>query len=224
MRVEHIGRATLYCGDCLDILPDVPEFGHVIVDPPYMLKCSSDKSCKLNPWADLLNGAVFIAQWMRLCMDKMPKPGAMWSFCNWRSVPAFMRAGYMTGQTMESLLVWDKKHMRLGSQLRPRYELVGFYPVNGYQVVDRAATDIHAVPWPSTTPHDHPAEKPEALLDWLVHLSGTEGSICDPFMGSGTTGVAALRAGRDFIGIEMDERWFDVACRRLEKIEQRLTI
>lgn len=84
MRVERIGKATLYCGDCLDILPEVPAFGHVVTDPPYMLKSSSDHKSKLNPWNDLCNGAVFVSQWLKLCADRMENGGALWSFCNWR--------------------------------------------------------------------------------------------------------------------------------------------
>ena len=216
MRVERIGGATLYCGDCLDILPEVPEFGHVITAPPYMLRCSGDRGSKLNPWADLCNGAVFISRWMELCIKKMKTAGALWSFLNWRSVPAFMKAGCMTGSTMESLLVWDKLWISTGPHLRPRYELVGFFPVHGYRIADRNAPDIRAEKWSAIKPHGHPAEKPEALTSWLMSLSGKNESVCDPFMGSGTTGAAALKAGRRFIGIEQDEYWFDVACRRLE--------
>lgn len=93
MRVERIGKATLYCGDCLDILPEVPAFGHVVTDPPYMLKSSSDHKSKLNPWNDLCNGAVFVSQWLKLCADRMENGGALWSFCNWRGLPAFMKGG-----------------------------------------------------------------------------------------------------------------------------------
>lgn len=216
MRVEKIGSATLYCGDCLDILPDVADFDFVITDPPYMLNCKSSVHGKLNPWADLCNGAIFISQWLSLCLEKIQGPGAIWSFLNWRSVPAFMRAGYMTGVSIESLLVWDKEWISTGRQLRPRYEMVALYPVGGYQIANRNASDIHVEKWSAVKPHGHPAEKPEALISWLLSLSGNNENVCDPFMGSGTTGVAAVKAGREFVGIEMDEHWYDIACRRIE--------
>ena len=64
----------------------------------------------------------------------------------------------------------------------------------------------------------HPTGKPVDLMDWLVRTYTSEGQIVlDPFMGSGTTGVAALKAKRRFIGVEKDVRWFDVACRRMEE-------
>lgn len=222
MRIERIGDATLYCGDCLEVLPEVSDFGHVITDPPYMLRCSSDSRGKLNPWADLCNGSAFITQWMGLCTEKMKNSGALWSFLNWRSIPAFMRAGFDIGYPMESLLVWDKMWPGPGTQLRPRYELVALYPVHGYRIADRSAPDIRAEKWSAIKPHGHPAEKPEKLTDWLVSLSRINEGICDPFMGSGTTGVSALKAGRKFIGVEMDEKWFDAACRRIEKTVREL--
>jgi site-specific DNA-methyltransferase (adenine-specific) len=67
-------------------------------------------------------------------------------------------------------------------------------------------------------PNGHPAEKPIALMDFLVEHAGGE-VVMDVFMGSGTTGVAAIGAGRSFIGCEMDPRWFDIACRRIEQAQ-----
>ena len=62
----------------------------------------------------------------------------------------------------------------------------------------------------------HPTQKPIALMEWCLGFVKEAGVICDPFMGSGTTGVACHRAGRAFIGIERDEAYFDVACKRIE--------
>jgi DNA modification methylase len=63
----------------------------------------------------------------------------------------------------------------------------------------------------------HPTQKPVALLRWCIeHLPVGCETILDPFMGSGTTGVAAVKLGRRFIGVEIDERYFDIACRRIE--------
>ena len=177
MRVERIGKATLYCGDCLDILPEVPAFGHVVTDPPYMLKSSSDHKSKLNPWNDLCNGAVFVSQWLKLCADRMENGGALWSFCNWRGLPAFMKGGYMAGLDLKSLLVWDKGYPGPGHYLRSRYELIAFYAVGGYRIADRNAPDIRVEKWPAIKPHGHPAEKPEKLVDWLLTLSGADESV-----------------------------------------------
>lgn len=66
---------------------------------------------------------------------------------------------------------------------------------------------------------DHPCPKPERLMDWLVAGSKAE-HILDPFMGSGTTGIACIKAGKRFIGIEQDQKYFDIACKRIERAYQ----
>lgn len=77
-------------------------------------------------------------------------------------------------------------------------------------------TDVWNFSAPSSN-HGHPTEKPVPLMAYIVRLSVREQGLClDPFMGSGTTGVAALQLGRKFIGIEKDERYFDIACKRIE--------
>lgn len=219
MRTEKIGNATLYCGDYLEVLPEIGVVGCVVTDPPYMLNCSSDHSGKLNPWADLCNGSVFISTWVRLVLAKIKDPAAIWIFSNWRGLPAFQKAGFDCGVPLESLLVWDKQWIGPGMRgLRPGYELVGFYPANGFCIQDRGVPDIWIEKWSAFKPHGHPAEKPERLISRLLEISvPVMGSVLDPFMGSGTTGVAAIQHDMPFIGIEIDEKWFDIACRRIEK-------
>lgn len=100
--------------------------------------------------------------------------------------------------------------------LRPRYEMIGFFPVRGYRIHARDVSDIWPEKWSAQKPHGHPAEKPAKLIERILTVSCAE-TVLDPFMGSGTTGVAALRQGRKFVGIEMNEHWYNVACERLQK-------
>ena len=67
----------------------------------------------------------------------------------------------------------------------------------------------------------HPSQKPLGLMLWTLNLIADAQTILDPFMGSGTTGVAAVQMGRDFIGIEREERYFDIACRRIEQAQRQ---
>jgi len=68
---------------------------------------------------------------------------------------------------------------------------------------------------------EHPTQKPVALMKWCIELLGKHHTILDPFMGSGTTGVAAVQMGRKFIGIERDAGYFDIACRRIEQAQRQ---
>jgi len=76
---------------------------------------------------------------------------------------------------------------------------------------------------PSTAgPKEHPTQKPEPLMRWCINrLPEDTQTILDPFMGSGTTGVAAVQMGRDFIGIEREPKYFDVACKRIEEAQRQ---
>jgi hypothetical protein len=114
-------------------------------------------------------------------------------------------------------MVWDKKWIGPGGNrgLRPSYELVALFAAPEFSVKDRGIADVQPFPVGSFKATGHPAEKPIALMDFLIKHAG-DGLIADPFMGSGTTGVAAGRARHSFIGIEQDEKWFDIACRRIE--------
>lgn len=226
-RVEKIGAATLYLGDCLEILPTLGKVDAVVTDPPYGINTKSDGNGKLSPWADLCNAAFWYADWFRTCRALLEAPhgtgsGALWTFLNWRSLVTFQKAAMDIGWPIESLLVWDKCWIGPGGPrgLRPSYELVALFCAGDFAISDRGLPDIQRFPMASHKPNGHPAEKPEAALDWLVKHSG--GSLTlDPFMGSGTTGVACAKLGRRFIGIEIEPRYFDIACRRIEEAQRQ---
>lgn len=217
MTNRKIGDAILYNGDCLDILPEIKNWSAIIADPPYTLSLANDCAKKVNPWANLINSAVFIRSWLSLATASLEKSSCAWIFHNWQSHPAYQKAGFDLGCPMKSLLVWNKGNLGPGMiGLRPSYELVGFFPINGYKIKKRNVRDVWEIDWPTYRPHGHSAEKPLALMERLIEISTEAGDVVlDPFMGCGTVGVAALKLGRKYIGIELDPRWYDVACERI---------
>jgi site-specific DNA-methyltransferase (adenine-specific) len=223
MRIEKIGNATLYLGDCLEILPTLPKVDAVITDPPYGINTKSDGSGKLSPWGDLVNSAHWYAAWMGAARARLqPTRGVMWTCLNWRSIVTFQKAACDIAWPIESLMVWDKCWIGPGGTrgLRPSYELVALFAHGDFGIKDRGLPDVQRFPVGSYKATGHPAEKPQALKDFLVKHSG-DGTVLDPFMGSGTTGVAAVQAGREFIGIEMDPVWFESACRRIDEAQKQ---
>jgi len=229
MRIETIGNATLYLGDCLEILPTLGKVDAVITDPPYGINTKSDGMGKLSPWGDLINSALWYVAWQRECKRLIEGPlkdgsGCMWSFMNWRSLVTFQKAAMDQGWSIESLLVWDKQWIGPGGTtgLRPSYELVALYAVGGFSIQDRGLPDIQRWKWSSIKPNGHPAEKPIEGMEWLIkHSTAPGGIVLDPFMGSGTCGAAAQGMERGFIGIEQDANWFDIACRRIDDAQRQ---
>lgn len=214
-----IGDAQLYLGDCLEILPHLPRVDACITDPPYGINTKSDGRGKLSPWGDLCNSAYWYSAWFEACRARLERHGCMWTCLNWRSLVTFQKASCDISWPIESLMVWDKQWIGPGGQkgLRPSYELVALFANPDFAIKDRGLPDVQAFPVGSFKATGHPAEKPIALMDFLVKHS--PGTVLDCFMGSGTTGVAAVKAGRRFIGIEQDTVWFDAACRRIEQAQ-----
>lgn len=226
MRVETVGNATLYLADCLEAIATLPVLSvrAAITDPPYGVNTKSDGTGKLNPWADLCNSAFWYAEWFRRVRSRLTLDGCMWSCLNWRSLVTFQKAACDIGWPIESLLVWDKKWIGPGGSvgLRPSYELVALFANEDFSIADRGLPDVQAFKWSSLKPNGHPAEKPVDLKRFLIENSTKPGeTVLDPFMGSGTTGEAAMLSGRRFIGVELDPYWFNVACERIDAAQSQ---
>lgn len=229
MRVETIGNATLYLGDSLELWEQVNPFTvrAIITDPPYSINTKSDGTGKLNPWADLCNASFWYAEWFRRARTRLQPNGCMWTCLNWRSLVTFQKAAHDVSWPIESLLVWDKKWIGPGGTrgLRPSYELVALFCNDSFSIENRGLPDVQAFKWSSIKPNGHPAEKPVDLMRFLVENSTDAGDlIVDPFMGSGTTGEAAMLGGRRFIGFEIDPQWFDVACERIRNAQSQQSL
>jgi DNA modification methylase len=208
-------------GDCLEVLRTLPDgsVDAVVTDPPYGINTKSDGMGKLNPWADLSNAALWYSAWLRECRRIVKPTGCVWSCMNWRSLPTFQKASCDLGWPIESLLVWHKDWIGPGGSrgLRPSYEMVALWCGEQFSVANRGLPDVQTFKWCGHKPTGHPAEKPTTLLSWLMVASGLQvGSVVlDPFCGSGSTGVAAVTSGCDFVGIELDERWAASSRRRI---------
>lgn len=218
-RVEVIGDCTLYLGDCLEIMPEIGAVDAVVTDPPYGIGdaplIGQDRTGKRtgqentwhkpSDWDKTLN-----SQWGAVC--KLSDVVA-W-FGQWRKredVAAFMP------HPLRAEIVWAKNcHMGPPAPLAPRDERIWIFSKNGITgaTFETSVWDHPIIP---TWAHKHHKnEKPVGLMSRLIDWIGA-GAILDPFMGSGTTGVACVRTGRKFIGIEIDPDYFDIACKRIRE-------
>lgn len=210
----------IHLGDCLELIQELPDASVdlVLTDPPYGINTKSDGDGKLNPWADLTNSAYWYTAWIRECRRVLKPTGALWSFLNWRSLVTFQKAACDARWSIESLMVWDKQWIGPGGHkgLRPAYELVALWAMPEFTIPDRGTADIQRFKWSGHKPTGHPAEKPVALLEFLIEKSSQPGAVVlDLFSGSGSTGVAAMNTGRRFVGFEQDARWHSFAQQRV---------
>jgi site-specific DNA-methyltransferase (adenine-specific) len=217
MQLTHIGDATLYLGDALNILPALDAVDVIITDPPYGPRTHAGaltlKADSLSPLVDFKSMSE--ENFIGFCGHavKLAKRWIVLS-CEWRYVAALERAGLPL--------------VRFGLWLKPdgAPQFSGDRPGMGWEAVAILHREgrkhwngggHHAVWVCNVERGEHPTQKPLALLMNWVKMFADEGeTVLDPFMGSGTTGIACARLGCKFIGIEIRPDYFELACSRIE--------
>lgn len=214
-RIETIGGAKLYLGDCFDVLPTLSGVDAVIMDPPYAIP--TQVAANRNATRSVGDLSIVEAAFRSVfdVASKTLRPGGrMFVFCDGTSYPVVYRAAY--AKFSSALLVWDKGRIGMGREFRKSHELILhlwrddtpiFTDGTGRPDVFRFA--------PVGQEREHEAQKPIAVIEHLLTVCGER--ICDPFMGSGTTGLASIKQGRSFVGVEIEPHYFDIACGRIRK-------
>lgn len=230
-RVEHIGDATLYLGDCLETLPAVGIVDAVVTDPPFSSGARTDAGKSSR--GTMLRGAKWESEWfshdnmathgfltlMRMLGRAVFEQSAVGArthwFIDWRMYPNLYGALESCGWIVKNLIVWDKQHFGMGTNYRNQHELIVYAEKGGAEFPTHATGNI--IKCARAGNESHPTEKPTGLIqDILVASTVLDETILDPFMGSGTTGVACAKLGRKFVGIEIEPKYFDIACKRID--------
>jgi site-specific DNA-methyltransferase (adenine-specific)/modification methylase len=216
VRREVIGACDLYLADCREILPTLGKVDAVVTDPPYGIdfdfgRVRIGRSARLA-WGTK-NGRNIQRGWNRIHGDAEPFDATPW--LQYPQTILWGGNNYAGLPPARCLLIWDKRRettpdchgdaevawTNLDSVIRVHRQVWRGVVREGEENVVNSAKL-------------HPAQKPLALMRWCVEM--TSGVVLDPFMGSGTTGVACVKLGRRFIGIEIEPRYFDIACKRIE--------
>lgn len=213
---------TIYHGDALELLPQIRTgtVSAVVTDPPYIIGAvsSGTMASKSGGWADMMNSALWFQTWYAEVGRILRAHGCFWTFLNWRTLPVVMRAAMDARLALTSMLVWDKEWIGPGGQqgLRPSYELVALMAQLEFAIPDRGLPDIWRSKVGSYKGSGHPAEKPEPLVRRILAASElSAGSlVIDPFLGSGTTAVAAKALGLRCVGFEAEERYCAMSAAR----------
>lgn len=222
-RKEQIGDATLYLGDSLKILTQISPVQCVCMDAPYKLT-SGGKTGVLGGVLSTENydndGSIVECNihwddFMPL-IAKLVERGHIYSMCNDKNIREMLNAGHSAGMHFHNMLVWDKIIAVTNRWWMKNCEFTGMFSMGkAFPLNDCGKNQLVVCPPDKVT--KHPTEKPASLMQYYIENSTQHGDIVlDPFMGTGATGVACVQSGRRFIGIEIDERWFDVACERIE--------
>ena len=200
-RKEVIGNATLYLGDCLEILPTLPKVDALITDPPYGL-------------AERLDGGS--GEWNKLYGDGAP---------SWdtetvplvNTLPALAGSAIIWGGNYYDLppargwLIWDKMQDHSSGHAEMAWTNINI-PIRTFRYARAQLASEGKV---------HPTQKPLPLMRWCLSFVLRAQTILDPFMGSGSTGAACAQMGRSFIGIDLDPKYFDIACERIANAQRQ---
>ena len=221
MTKVEIGNATLYCGDCVEILPTLPKVDAVITDPPYGVNLGDNVNSR-GPEHGLFkpgylsyedtpeNFSLIIVPAIKKALSLCDRAAI---FCQAPNCWQFPPADQVGGVFLPS------------ARGRSRWGFVSFVSMLLYGCAPDLNLGPKATAWSFTVAADkngHPCPKPDQWLVRVVDLISRRGElVLDPFMGSGTTGVACMNLGRKFIGIEIEKKYFDIACERIDQVQKQ---
>jgi site-specific DNA-methyltransferase (adenine-specific) len=209
-------------GDCLERMKEIPDgsVDMVLTDPPYGMDFQSNRRVVKQKFAKIANdkNLDWVDSFIGECYRVMSSNSAMYFFCSWHNVDYFKQAIERKFK-LKNMIVWVKNNHGSGDLkggYAPQHEIV-FYACKG-RVLNRGKRMpdvIYADKIPSSK-LVHPTEKNVQMLEVFIRQhTDQEMLILDPFMGSGTTGVACVNLCRSFIGIELDENYFKIAEARI---------
>jgi DNA modification methylase len=241
-----LGRHEIICGDATD--PHVLErlmredqARLLLTDEPYNVKISGNVTRGAHREFVMASGEmsdrefhIFNDAWMAACRSHLHDGALFGSFIDWRGYPTVHAAATALGLSPVNLIVWVKTNAGMGSQYRSQHELLPLFKIGTAAHVNNIELGKHGR-WRSNTwtypgassmgsdarrgLQDHPTVKPVAMLeDALLDMTNRDDIVLDPFLGSGSTLIAAEKTGRCCRGLELDPRYIDVILRRYNEV------
>jgi site-specific DNA-methyltransferase (adenine-specific) len=231
-------KNKIICGDCLEVMKEIPDgaIDLIVTSPPYNLKNSTGNGMRDGrggKWSNavLINGYVDhddamphkdYVEWQRNCLTEMlrliPEDGAIFYNHKWRVQAGLLqdRSDIVCGFPVRQIIIWQRKggiNFNPGYFL-PTYEVIYLICKPNFKLSPKA--NAHGDVWQFTQEmnNDHPAPFPVALIERIITSTNAK-MVLDPFMGSGTTAIAAQNLGIDFIGIEISTTYVEKARTRL---------
>jgi len=217
---------NLMRGDCLEMMKTIPDgsVDMVLTDPPYrVIGGGSNSNPSLSKSLGGNNGKIFqhndilFSDWMPIVFQKMKPDSHAYIMTNLKNLFNLQASAVMCGFQVHNLLVWEKQNATANRWYMKNCEYTLFLRKGAaFPIKNMGSKTVHKFQNPIGCKL-HPTEKPVGLMQlYIKNSSNPEDTVLDPFIGSGTTGVAAKNLNRNFIGIELDEKYFKIAKERIE--------
>lgn len=224
---------TIYHGDCRDVLPTLSAVNLIVTDPPYssgarrdaerqvrgsMLRALDDDDWFSHDTMTAWGFGWFVRSVFTDLRPILTGGAHVYVFSDWRQTPTVYGLLESTGYRVNQCLVWAKTHYGMGTYWRNQHEHIVFASLGmPTPMLDRGMGSVLTCAAVSPDARVHPTEKPGPLLKRLIGAVPGQ-MVLDPFMGSGSTLWAAKQLGRQAVGCELDERYCEIAARRLSQM------
>lgn len=224
----------LICGDCLEEMKKMPDeyIDLIVTDPPYKLTARGSsgtmggywKSAKAKKGIIFDNNNIEIKDYIFELYRILKNKSILYIMCNNTNLQEMLNQGTNVGFNFVKCLIWEKGNKICGTYYMGCYEYILLFRKGGHRPIKKCGTpDILKIPIKKLKDENgknlHDTEKPVELMQILIENSSDENDlILDPFMGIGSTGVACVKSKRNFIGIEIDKDYFNIAKERINNI------
>ena len=230
---------VIYNEDCLEGMKKIPDgsIDLIVTDPPYKIVAGGCTN-KQNATSGILNrknnvvrnGTLFqhneikFSEWIPQVYRILKDNSHCYIMVNGRNLSELQSECNKAGFTYQNLLVWNKGNLTPNKWYMNQCEFILMLRKGKAKNINNMGTSTLLNVPNIIGNKQHPTEKPIELIKILIENSSNPGDIVlDPFLGSGTTAVAAVNTGRYYIGFELDEKYFDIACQRLDEVEMMVT-
>jgi site-specific DNA-methyltransferase (adenine-specific) len=214
-------------GDCLEKMKEIPDksIDLIVTDPPYLINYKTNRrKDKTHKFCTEINGdndEELIRNYMAECFRILKDNSAMYCFCSAKTLNTFTSISKSSGFKLKNTIIWVKNSWTAGdlkAQFGQQYEPLLLLNKGRKEFTGKRLTDVWMFNRVSGKSLVHQNQKPVGLIEQCILKHSNEGDVVfDGFLGSGTTGVACINTKRNFIGIEKDDKYFEIAKKRIEE-------
>jgi len=219
---------TVAQGDCVEIMKGMESesVDLVVTDPPYGIDYQSARRIDSERFPKIANDTRPMTTWIDSAYRVLKDSGRVLCFCRWDTQAIFKNAINEAGFNIKSHVIWNRQNHGLGDlkrQFAPQHDIIWYATKGDYIFPWTRPCSVITIPRVPATALIHPNQKPTNLLiHLLLRLSIPMEVVCDPFMGSGTTAIACIRSNRHYIGIELEQKYVDIANERIRQEQAQL--